>query len=72
MVKHFKLFFSETTSPILMKLCMKHEKPKPLIICANYDPRLTFTFLGQGQILELRLYIENSDIDGFFGIYCTL
>ena len=32
-----------------MKLCMKHQRPKPFIICANYDPGLTLTFLRQGQ-----------------------
>ena len=27
-----------------MKLCMKHQRPKPFIICANYDPGLTLTY----------------------------
>ena len=27
-----------------MKRCMKHQRPKPLIICANYDPGLTSTY----------------------------
>ena len=27
-----------------MKLCMKHQGPKPFIICANYDPVLTLTY----------------------------
>ena len=27
-----------------MKLCMKNQRPKPFIICENYDPRLTFTY----------------------------
>ena len=26
-----------------MKLCMKHKRHKPFIICANYDPGLTLT-----------------------------
>ena len=27
-----------------MKLCMKHQRPKPFIVCANNDPGLTLTF----------------------------
>ena len=27
-----------------MKLCMKHQRPKPFIIYANYDPGLTLTY----------------------------
>ena len=33
-----------TTCQILIKLCMKHQRPKPFIICANYDPGLTLTY----------------------------
>ena len=32
-----KNFFPGTTGLILMKLCMKHQKPKSFIICSNYD-----------------------------------
>ena len=39
-----KIFFPGTTAQILMKLCMKHQRPKPLIICANYNPWLTLTY----------------------------
>ena len=28
----------------LMKLCMQHQRPKPYIICANYDLGLTLTY----------------------------
>ena len=43
--KHtLKIFFLGTTGPILMKLCMKHQRPKPFIIYANYDPGLTLTY----------------------------
>ena len=35
-----KIFFPGTT----MKLCMKHQKPKPFIFCSNYDPGLTLTY----------------------------
>ena len=38
-----KIFFSGTTGPTLMKLCMtlmklcmNHQRPKPFIICANF------------------------------------
>ena len=27
-----------------MKLCMKHQRPKSFIICANNDPGLTVTY----------------------------
>ena len=27
-----------------MKLCIKHKRPKPLIICANSDPSLILTY----------------------------
>ena len=35
--KHFKIFFPGTTGLILMKLCMKHQRPKPFMFCSNYD-----------------------------------
>ena len=39
-----KIFFPGTTGLILMKLCMKHQRPKPFIFCSNYDPGLTMTY----------------------------
>ena len=33
-----------TTGLILMKLCMKHQRPKPYIFCSNCDPWLTLTY----------------------------
>ena len=39
-----KIFFPGTTGLILMKLCMKQQRPKPLIFCSNYDPGLTLTY----------------------------
>ena len=42
--KHFKIFSPGTARQILMKLCMKHQRSKPFIICANYDPVLTLTY----------------------------
>ena len=39
-----KIFFPGTTGPILMRLSMKRQRPKPFIICANYDPGLTLTY----------------------------
>ena len=39
-----KIFSPGTTGLILMKLCMKHQRPKPFIFCSNYDPRLTMTY----------------------------
>ena len=39
-----KIFFPGTTGQILMKHCMKHQRPRHFIICANYDPGLTLTY----------------------------
>ena len=39
-----KIFFPGTTGQILMKLCMKLQRPKSFIIFANYDPVLTLTY----------------------------
>ena len=43
-INTLKMFFLGTTGPILMKLCMKHQKPKSFIICENFDPGLTLTY----------------------------
>ena len=42
--KTLKTFFPGTTGQILMKLCMKHQRPKPVIICANCYPGLTLNY----------------------------
>ena len=39
-----KTIFPGTNWQILMKLCIKHQVPKPFIIYANYDPGLTLTY----------------------------
>ena len=39
-----KIFYPGATGLILMKLCMKHQRPKPFIFCSNYDPELTLTY----------------------------
>ena len=52
-----KIFFSGTTGQILMKLCMKYQRPKPFVICANYDPGLTLTYFTARSNLQLRLYM---------------
>ena len=41
---HFKIFFPGTTGPILIKLCLKHQRPMPFIFRSNYYPRLTLTY----------------------------
>ena len=45
-----KTIFLGTTWQFLMKLCMKHQRPKPFIICANYDPGLTLTYFTARSI----------------------
>ena len=43
---NLKLFFLGPTGQILMKLlCMNNQRPKSFIICANYDPGLTLTYV---------------------------
>ena len=55
-----KILFPGTTGPILMSLCMKYQRPKPFIICANYDPGLTLTYFTARSNLQLRLlYMGN-------------
>ena len=39
-----KIFFLGTIGPNLMKLCMKHQRPKLFSFCSNYDPGLTLTY----------------------------
>ena len=43
-INTLKIFFPGTTGQILMKLCLKHQRPKPFIICATYDSGLTSTY----------------------------
>ena len=40
-----KISFPGTAGLILVKLCMKHQRPKRFILCPNYDPGLTLTYL---------------------------
>ena len=55
-----KIIFPGTTGQILMKLCMKHQRPKPFIICANYDPGLTLTyFIAMSNFATLAFTWEN-------------
>ena len=54
-----KILFPGTTEPILMKLCMKYQRPKPFLICANYDPALILTYFTTMPNLQLRLTWEN-------------
>ena len=59
-----KIFFLGTTGLVLMKLRMKHQRPKLFIFCSNYDPEVKFCNLG--------FYMGKCDNDGFFGNYCIL
>ena len=67
-----KIFLPGTTELILMKLCMKHQRPYPFILCSNHDPWLAFTYLMARSILQLRLLCGKCHNDGFFGIDCFL
>ena len=47
------ILFPGNTGPILMKLCMKCQRTKPFIICANYDPELTLTYFTARSNLQM-------------------
>ena len=40
--KHFRILFPGTTGPIVMKLCMTHQRPKLFLDCSNHYPGLTY------------------------------
>ena len=63
-----KIFFPENTGLILMKLYMKHQKPKPFMFCSNNDPDL---FHGKVKFFNLVLN-GKGDNDGFFENYCIM
>ena len=44
-----KIFFPGNTGLVLMKLCIKHQRPKPFIFCSNYDSGLTLTYFKAGS-----------------------
>ena len=67
--KTLKIFFPGTTGQILMKHCMKHQRPKPFIICSNND--LT-VFYGKVRFCNLGFYMGKCDNDGFLGNHCIL
>ena len=74
MVKYLNLLFPGTTGPILMKLRMKYQRPKPFIICTNYDPGLILTYFTARSNLQLWLYMGNVTLmDSLeFIAYCDL
>ena len=47
-----KILFPGTTGAISVKLCMKYQRPKPFIICANNDPGLTLTYFTARSNLQ--------------------
>ena len=54
--KHtLKIFFLGNTGLILMKLCIKHQRPKPFMFCSNYNPWLTLSYFMARSVLQLRL-----------------
>ena len=67
-----KILFPGTIGTILMKLCMKYQRPKPFIICANFDPGLTLTYFTARSNLQLMRYMGKCELDGFFRIYRIL
>ena len=64
-----KVLFPGTTGPILMKLCMKYQRPEPFLICANYDPGLTLTYftarsnLQNVTLMDILEFIPSSDLE---------
>ena len=41
---NLQILFPGTTGLILMKICMKHHRPKPFMFSSNYDPGLILTY----------------------------
>ena len=68
-----KIFLPGTTGQILMKLCMKNQRPNSFIICANYYLWVDLDlFYGKVKFCNLGFYMGKCDNDGFFGNYCIL
>ena len=64
-----------------MKLGMKHQRPKPIIVCTNYDPGLTLTYFTAMSnfvhfIMENVTMMDSLEIiascDLEFGLYSKL
>ena len=52
---------------------MKHQRPKPLMFCSNYDPGFDLDlFYAKFKFCILGFCMEKCDNDGFFGHYCIL
>ena len=64
-----KIFFSGTGGPISMKLGMKHRGLLHIIVCSNYDPGVTLTYLKTRSNLEIGFSIGKSKNSGFFRNY---
>ena len=55
-----KIFFPGTTGLILMKLCMKHQRPMPIKFCSSYDPGFTLTyFMARSNFATYTFIWEN-------------
>ena len=65
MVKTFKIFFSRTGRPMILKLDMQHWGLKLYKVYINGDPGLTLNFLRQGQFGNLGFSIGKSENSGF-------
>ena len=59
----FNIFFRGTTGLILMKRCMKHQRPKHFIFHSNYDHGLNLTCFMTRSNFATCFYIEKSDND---------
>ena len=66
-----KIFFPGTTGLILMKLCMKHQRPKPFIFCSNYDLMLTLTYFMARSNFETLAFIRENVTMNFLGIIAS-
>ena len=42
--KTFKIFFSRTRMPMILKLGTKHRAMEPYKVCINHDPGMTLTY----------------------------
>ena len=72
MVETFKIFFSGTKRPMILKLCMQHWLFEYYKICSNDDPGLTLTyFTARSNLVPfvsmLKLQIEDYEMN--IGVY---
>ena len=63
-IQHFKIFSPGTSGPISIKLGMKHQVIKSIIIYSNGDPELTLTYSTARSNFVIYTFMGKCDNDG--------